>query len=159
MTEKIFRRMYGPEQIREIFGDKVGGRSDICIFPLLESIVDLLCRDILNYSQNTGITDRRRRPDRGGIYSWFELVVDGKIIDFEINSVDIDEVDDDDEVIWSVREIALSGPEVQVEKIFLFIKKITATYNFDELKTMAAERLKKEKGSHLGVFTQHFYGV
>jgi len=158
MAEAIVRRAYGVEQVREVFGDKTKGKNDICLFPLLESIVDLLRRDIWNYSQNTGITDGRKRPNHDSIYSWFELVVDGKIIDFEINSVDIDEVDDD-EMIWSVGGIAFSGPETQVEKIFLFIKKITATYDFDKLMAMATERLKKEKRSHLGVFTRLFYGI
>ncbi len=158
VIEPIVRREYGPKQIRETFGDKTDGLSDLCLFPLVGSIYDLLSRDFSKNRQSLGITYWRRKPNQDSIYPWFELVVEGKIVDFEVHSVDIDEKDDD-EMIWSIGGIVPSGPEAQVEKIWRFIKETVATYDFNELKAMAAERLKKEKTYHLGSFTRRFYGV
>lgn len=158
MTEEIKMRIYGSEHIKMAFGERADRVEDKCLYPLLESIAELLYRDISKNSQKFGITDWRLAPKRNNIFPWFELVVEGKIVDLKVRSIDIDEKDDD-KVIWSVGDVEFSGPEAQVEKIFSVVKAVAVTYDFDKLKAMAAERLKKEKVGNLGQSTRSFYGV
>jgi hypothetical protein len=158
MTDENKMFKFGPDEIRQIFGKKIEGLSDICLFPLLQAIVHFLRGDISKNSQKIGITYARLRPNQDNVHSWHELVIRGKIVDFNINSVDIDEKDDD-EMIWSVSSIIFSGPEAPAKKIFLAVKKIVAGYNLDTLKDYATEQLKKEKTYHLGDQTRYFYKV
>ncbi|MEK7160439.1 MAG: hypothetical protein AAB724_00265 [Patescibacteria group bacterium] len=159
VIESIVKREYGPEQIRRVFGDKVKGiREDLFLSPLIEAIDYFLSRDFLKNKKGLGITYWREMLgcDEGD-YS-FELVVGGKIIDWEGKVVFIRRLNYG-EALRSLRKIILSGPEVQVEKIFSAIEGFIAAYDFNELKVMAAEQLKKKNVRQLRSHVRVFYGV
>lgn len=159
IIESIIKREFGPEQIRKIFGDKVKRiKEDLYLSPLLESIVDSLMRTFLDNKQSLGITYWRKKPDQDATEESFEIVVDGKIVDWEGELIFIRRLNYG-EALKSLKKIILSGPEEQVEKMLYHIEIWVAAYNFDKLRILAAERLKKKNVRQLRFQVRLFYGV
>lgn len=158
MSEKLEQFVYGRKQLREDFGDCLRGWGDGDFqFPLIGAIVYLFMEQARIDNRELGLTDIWF-DRRHSIYDDYFLAVSlGRIINMEIACYDYRRRVN--LCICFVKEFVFSGPEKPTEALFSHFRNFVRKQKFEDINSVAVERLKKENLDRLEGGTKLFFGL